>query len=356
MTDLPYPSRGWILDPRLKKPYAQHITFGTNFQVTPNLTLAIDAVHVLGLHGYSLTDIDPSLDSTPDTRILNPLLDAYFGCQDSSGAPVPCGPGVRHRLFRTSVTGSANRSRYDGLTVQVQRRLAGRVQFDAWYLLSVAHNYGGGSATNEQDILNQTESQGTSPGLTPVQSAVLGLVQPQNFGYTSEDERHRFVFDGILSLPRGIVLSGILQLASARPYRMFAGDDLNGDAVFNDLYSPRVTDDPIFDPRGEGDVRFAVRPNSLRGDPYFQTDLRVQKTFKVRERYGLSAFAELFNVFNRVNFGSQFVDVASGFGLAQPPVPANTGLDGPPASALPRKPMGLSGAPFHAQLGLRVQF
>jgi hypothetical protein len=42
---------------------------------------------------------------------------------------------------------------------------------------------------------------------------------------------------------------------------MSAGDDINGDGVFDDFYTPRVTDDPVFDPLGEGDVRFAVRPN-----------------------------------------------------------------------------------------------
>lgn len=354
LTDLPYSSRGWMLDPGLKVPYAQHASLGTQFQLSPNLTLALNAVHVLGLHGYSLTEIDPSLDSTADTRILNPVLDEYFGCRDISDAQVACGSGVRHRLFRTIVTGSANRARYDGLMIQVQRRFAGRVQFDAWYLLSTARGYGGAAGAGESDIL--ASSQGTGPRLSPTQSALVGLVQAQNFGYAAEDERHRYIFDGILNLPHGIVFSGILQFASARPYSMMADDDINGDGVFNDLYSARVTGDPVFDPLGEGDVRFSVRPNTLRGDSFLQTDLRVQKTFKMRERYEVSVFAELFNVFNRVNFGNQFVSDAAGFGAVQPPVPVLTGLNGPSASALPRKPVGLSGAPFHAQLGLRIQF
>ena len=75
---------------------------------------------------------------------------------------------------------------------------------------------------------------------------------------------------------------------------MSAGDDIDGDGVFNDFYTPRVTDDPVFDPLCEGDVRFAVRPNSLRGDPYFQADLRLQKNFQVAERFTISPFADLF--------------------------------------------------------------
>ena len=137
---------------------------------------------------------------------------------------------------------------------------------------------------------------------------------------------------------------------------MGAGDDINGDGVFNDFYSPHVTDDPVFDPLGEGDVRFAVRPNSLRGDPYFQADLRLQKNFKFAERFTISTFADLFNVFNRVNFGNQFVSEANGFGLVQPPVPVDTGLDGPAARNLPRKPVGLAGPSLEVQIGLRIQF
>ena len=60
---------------------------------------------------------------------------------------------------------------------------------------------------------------------------------------------------------KSLTISSIVQLASARPYTMSAGDDINGDGVFDDFYTPRVTDDPVFDPLGEGDVRFAVRPN-----------------------------------------------------------------------------------------------
>jgi hypothetical protein len=63
----------------------------------------------------------------------------------------------------------------------------------------------------------------------------------------------------------------------------------------------------VFDPLSEGDVRFAVGPNSLRGDPYFQADLRGQKNFIVKEHLTIAVFTDLFNVFNHVNFGNRFV-------------------------------------------------
>ena len=353
LADLPYGARGWFMDSRLKQPYSQSTLLGTQLRLANNLTLSIDTVHVLGLHGYSQTEINPSLDATNDTRLLNPLLDPIFGCQDSSAASISCAaPGALHRLARITRNGSANRSRYDGLMFSLRRQFSSWFQLDISYLLSRAYNYGGVGGAG--DLLSFT--QGAGPGLTPAQSAVQGLVQPQNFGYASDDERHRFVLDGIINLPWRMMVSSIVQLASARPYTMSAGDDINGDGVFNDFYTPRVTDDPVFDPLGEGDVRFAVQPNSLRGDTYFQADVRLQKNFKVAERFTISAFADLFNVSNHVNFGNQFVSEATGFGLAQPPVPVDTGLGGPAARNLPRKPTGLAGPSLQVQLGLRIQF
>ncbi len=353
LADLPYGARGWFMDSHMKQPYSQSILLGTQLRLNNNVILSIDAVHVLGLHGYSQTEINPSLDATNDTRLLNPLLDPVFGCQDSSAASISCSArGALHRLARITRNGAANRSRYDGMMFSVRRQFSGWFQLDVSYLLARAYNYGGVGGAG--DLLSFT--QGTAPGLTPAQSAVRGLVQPQDFGYASDDERHRVVLDGIVNLPRRILLSCIVQLASARPYTIGAGDDINGDGVFNDFYSPRVTDNPVFDPLGEGDVRFAVRPNSLRGDPYFQADLRLQKNFKFAERFTISTFADLFNVFNRVNFGNQFVSEANGFGLAQPPVPVDTGLDGPAALNLPRKPVGLAGPPLEVQIGLRIRF
>ena len=198
LADLPYGARGWFMDSHLKQPYSQSILLGTQLQLNNNATLSIDAVHVLGLHGYSQTEINPSLDATNDTRLLNPLLDPVFGCRDSSAASISCStPGALHRLARITRNGAANRSRYDALMFSLQRRFADWFQLDISYVLSRAYNYGGVGGAG--DLLSFT--QGTAPGLTPAQSAVRGLVQPQNFGYASDDERHRVVLDGIVNLP-----------------------------------------------------------------------------------------------------------------------------------------------------------
>src|SRR5437016_5935124 len=72
-----------------------------------NFSLSVGVVHLLGLHGYSETELDPSLDGSASTRILNSPLDTIFGCKDPSGMWVLCSaPGALHRLFRVVRTDS----------------------------------------------------------------------------------------------------------------------------------------------------------------------------------------------------------------------------------------------------------
>jgi Carboxypeptidase regulatory-like domain len=67
--------------------------------------------------------------------------------------------------------------------------------------------------------------------------------------------------------------------------------------------------------------------NSFRGPGYFNTDVNVNKTFSVREKYKLMVGAYLFNVLNHPNFDLPFNNIALGnFGQIQSTV-------GPPTSA-----------------------
>jgi hypothetical protein len=232
---------------------------------------------------------------------------------------------------------SASRSRYDSLTFDLKRRFGNHFTFGGSYVLSRALTYGG----QAQDWGN--ESQGIYPGLTGWQTQLKGIIGPQNFGYTSEDERHRVVLNGIVEIPGGFTLSGISQLASGRPYTISSGRDLNGDGVANDVYS--ITGNP------QDSIRQRVQ---LRGDPFFQTDVRVQKAFKFGERMKLSLVADIFNLMNQVNFGNNFQSSARSLGAKV----------GTPIQQLSREPLGLFGTgnggvvgiPRQVQLGLKFSF
>jgi hypothetical protein len=77
-----------------------------------------------------------------------------------------------------------------------------------------------------------------------------------------------------------------------------------------------------------------VAYNSLRGDRYFSTSLRVAKTVRLGGTYRLQLLAEAFNVFNTTNYNNFVGTVTSPF--FQQPVQAL--------------------APFQAQFGARFQF
>ena len=369
--DLPYGARGRIVAPDFQNPYSQHFTLGAQWQFANNWVFSTDVIHVLSLHEFAQREVNPATDGSNDSRILNAAFDPVFGCANVFGTPVACGTtdpvtgaAALHRFNRITLAESNSRSRFDSATFELKRRFANRYQFGASYILSRGVTYGG--FASDFGLI----SAGTCPGCTDITSSVLaGIVQPQNFGYSSEDERHRFVFNGIAELPWGFMVSGITQMSSARPNIMYADDDLNGDGAFVDYYSNTVTNDPIFDPLGIGDVRFSTRPNSLRGDPYYQTDIRVQKTFNFGERVRLEAIGDLFNIFNTVNFGGgiSFIEGDSAFdGVPLNVCPCPGGYVGPEVTELPRVPVGLFGGgfggagtvgiPFQMQLGLRLRF
>src|SRR5262249_44791997 len=130
-----------------QNPYAQHMTFGTQYELNKNMVVSVDYVHVLSLHEFAQTEINPASDGGNDSRLLNKLMDPIFGCANVFGNPLTCGTtGALHRLHRITEADSSNRSRYDSLTFDLKRRFANRFQFGASYILSKARTYGGFSA------------------------------------------------------------------------------------------------------------------------------------------------------------------------------------------------------------------
>ena len=118
---------------------------------------------------------------------------------------------------------------------------------------------------------------------------------PGDYGPSGEDVRHRFVLAGTLHVPGGFEVSSVAQIESARPITITNADNTG-----------RISVNGI--------------PTSLdefRGTPYLQTDLRVTRPFKIKERWEISPFAEFFNVFNRNNPGANFA-----VNVAQLPIPA----------------------------------
>jgi hypothetical protein len=115
--------------------------------------------------------------------------------------------------------------------------------------------------------------------------------------------------------------------------------------------------------------------DQFRGTPYIQTDVRFSRPFRLHERWRLTPFIEIFNLFNRNNPGANYVT-----NLAALPVPVNNLANATafclnadcsetqpiaslnqlrvPAGALGDffGPGTTVGIPFAAQLGIRLSF
>jgi hypothetical protein len=130
-------------------------------------------------------------------------------------------------------------------------------------------------------------------------------------GPADNDVRHTLAVNGSAAFPLGTQLSGILTYRSALPYSATAN-------------APRPDGKP-----------FAFRPeprNARRGDGALSLDLRLAKTMKVGTRLAASAFLEVFNVTNQLNYGNYIGTVTSA-------------LFGQPTTAGPKR---------RVQLGFRI--
>jgi len=146
---------------------------------------------------------------------------------------------------------------------------------------------------------------------------------PLEWAPAATDERHRVVISAVIQLPWGFQVSPIMQAASARPFTLIQGADLNGDGINTDLYvDPSLGGNP-FDTCG-CQSRFPlltgkqVSVNSARGTPIFDLDTRVTKTIKFSERMNLGLFAEFYNITNRANFGNYYQGRATASNFKQP--------------------------------------
>ena len=109
-------------------------------------------------------------------------------------------------------------------------------------------------------------------------------------GPTDNDVRHNVAINGSTIVPFGVQVSGILSYRSALPYS----------AITN---APRPDGKPL-----------AYRPearNARRGDSSLSLDLRLAKAVTLGARRSASAFIEMFNLTNELNYGDYIGTVTS---------------------------------------------
>jgi len=322
-------SIGRLMAPNYRNPVTEEFNGGYSWALNSNTAFEAEYTHVLGLHGNKTINIDQKVpvNGTCCTR----PLDAAFA---ASNPPLP-------ELGTVRVDESINREHYDGVNFSFRQRMSHHVQFAANYTLAWAYSYdgGGGSYRNYPRL-------STNPFAS------------YEWGPSPNDERHHVTVSGIVDLPKGFQLSPIMQFGSARPYNLTNSS--------NTLNTGGGTATAVVVPTNAPTNWFAFAGNNtgaqncfyglngvtqgctiakydpLRGDPFFELDMRLAKNIKFGDRMNLQLLAQAFNLTNRANYGNNFgnsIASASAFGHPQ-------GFIAPASTIIPHALWGELGARF----------
>ncbi len=322
-TQLAADNTGRIMDPDYRNPFTQQWNLGYAFEINPSSVIEVNYVHTLGLRESKTININPNVVALGGAR---PLSAAFVA------ADLPA-------LGRIDLEASIGRSRYDGLNVSYRRRLSHHISLNASYVLSRAVAYNGNSAA--------FRNRPTDP---------FDIFAKHDFGPTPNDERHRGVLSGVVELPGGFQFAPIMQIASARPYNAIQGIDVLGvgggrgnvhvillnDQPDNLLATKDFNAAQLRSCLAAGTCHQAPF-DSLRGQPFFQLDTRISRSFKFGETPKLTLIFQAFDLTNRANFGNNYVGNIRATNFRQP-----NGFITPSSVIVPHS--------FSGELGVRFTF
>ena len=275
--NLPAPSI-YVFASDYVSPYTQQWSLGTEYQLAKDLSLNITYLGVKGTH----------LSRTRDINLL-PAVTATINDDTGQAISFMRFPGrLLSRFGRISQFESTADSRYNGLTIQINKRFAHSFQLLGAYTYSRA-------------IDNNPDSTSVVPGNAGDDAKIVDnpLDIRADDGLSVNDMRNRFVLSGIWNigdyakgiqdravrtLLSGWSLSGIFTAEAGRPFSAKVGGDLNNDG---NRFSDRV---PGFE------------RNTFLGPRFFSFDPRITRDIRLHERARIQLIAEAFNVFNRANF------------------------------------------------------
>ncbi len=275
-----------------------------------------------------------AVNNTTGQRIVSPIAADYFRRLGPNYFFVRALTGLNKATFDTLLAGtlrapgpinpysdvnaqlSDGNSSYNALNLEMKKRFSSNIQFLASY--TWAH-----SIDDSSDL--QT------------------LLKPQdNNNFRAEksdslfDQRHRFVFSGVMSAPEswrsaggfkrfmhGFSFAPILEISSGRPFNILAVGDNNGDFQSTNE-RPSVRADGSLCATGV-DANCFTGQFGLSGNlgrnmgithNFISLDARVTKRIGFGERIKLDLIAEGFNLFNRFNeaAGNPFYQVVNAFG------------------------------------------
>jgi Carboxypeptidase regulatory-like domain len=306
--------------PNFQSPYVIQGAIGLERQVSRNIKTSVTYITTHGIHQLL-------------TRNINaPLPGTYDPANPSSGIrPF----GDIGNIYQYEPAGLYNENQ---LIANFNIRMGAALSLFGYYTLSYA---------------NANAVQGENGGSSfPMNQYDLS----QSYGPAAWVTRNRFFVGGSVGLPMGFSFSPFMVVSSGRPYDVTAGQDLNGDSIFNDrpyfVSTPCVTctaSNFTVTPAGSA---LLVPPGYLTGPGQFSMNARLSKTFGFGKevegggggggghhrhgrgglggrglssggggpsfggssdrRYTIELGAMAHNVFNKVNYGTPVGNIDSG--------------------------------------------
>jgi len=271
------------LDAHVLTPYSLQMSIGVEHQLTRDWTFSADFVHFRVYHDWMETD---------GNLFYNPAT-GYPANPNTAGRPYP-----EYTSIRSFTTPNAAGSIYNALQVAVQHRFARSFSVQVAYTL--AH------------LKDSTISAFNTPD-NQMNLAREWAVSPDN-------QANTLSVAGSYSWKWGIALSGALHYGSGQNFAVTSSQNPFSLTYVTSRIFTSTT--PYYGPTscegaapGLSGYNIVAR-DCLVGNPIVRLDMRLSKTFTVKERFRFTPMIEAFNLFNHSNFGNYqtTVNVAS-YGL-----------------------------------------
>jgi hypothetical protein len=299
------------------QPYVQQGRLGFEREILNNISLSVTYLFYRGVHLTRTRDIN--LPAPTAVNFTDPSNGQTYAIQRFTGAR-PITNYDRIALFESS-----GNSLYNALAVQLMRRFTKRSQYMLSYTFS----------RSRDDKPDQTAVVPGNAGDDA--KIVFNQFDPRSdYGISDVDIPHRLVFSSVYEVGKftryknGFLqvllsdwtISSITQLQSGVPYSATVPA---GRVTI--IGSPTATQDFNNDGNSFNDRAPGVERNGFRTRFFYQSDMRLTRTFNFGERYRLRLIGEGFNLFNRTNIATTNTGLYSGF--------TGVGVGGPFTFTLP---------------------
>ncbi len=299
-----------FFDPNFQAPQIHETDLTLERQLGANMVLSVSYLGSFGreLPDFVDTNIDPA-KAVPIAYTVNgggPLKAATYSTTLFKGPRLNANFGAMTQIF------SAVNSKYNAMTIQLNRRMSRKVQFNANYTWSHALDFG------------QNESTFTDTN---------DLFDPFNikkdYGNSNFNVPNRFVFSAIAESPwhtrgwtnylvSGWQIAPIYQIQNGLPFSLVTSG--NPPSTLGAVSSG-------VNGSGGRQIIDVVGRNTFRLPRTQVVDLRISKKFTLAENYKVEVLGEAFNLFNRTNVtGDTTLGYFVGGTAAAPTLSFNSGF------------------------------